>query len=193
MSDDTSRRLDRFRALERPDGTPIDASNTPLAGSLAEDELPFRRCVHCQMDAHRSAKVCEMCGAEFDTHEQREYQRTLAADRKAQAAELKKASSEITARQQEALRQDPRPYNGIAVQTDEVELVPVRPPPAILAPIARLPEGVFIVYAVVLVAVASVLQLAGRLGWKGFLLCGLLALPAAAGIWIVRTYGEDVV
>lgn len=113
---DSSRRpyLDRFRALEAEGGAPLD-ENAPLPVEAA-DELPFRRCAACGMDAHRSARTCDMCGGDLRTREQERFNHELQHKRREQEAELAREAEALARRQAKAVARQ-RGYRTAAIAT----------------------------------------------------------------------------
>lgn len=89
--------MDRFGVVERaqapapvPAGAGVDRFGKPtgpeevLVEANTLDEQPFVKCAGCGTEAGKFVQRCAVCGADFDTAEQREFNARVWAERKAQ-------------------------------------------------------------------------------------------------------------
>ena len=76
----------RFR--DPPPSTGLELDLAP------EDEQPFRRCCHCEVDSGRFASACSNCGADLQCDEQRVFNERLWAERRREAADIERENAE---------------------------------------------------------------------------------------------------
>lgn len=110
------------------DGRPDD--DIPLASS-GDDDQPFVRCVRCRADSHRHATACQVCGASFDTPQQRVFNATLWAElRQDLAAERERHErerrEELDRLQREMEERQRRATDAARVRQEEDRLVGAR-------------------------------------------------------------------
>jgi hypothetical protein len=201
MQDETPRRagLERFRNLEGEGGVPLDSSNAPLAPADSA-EWPFLRCAQCGMDAHRSARTCEMCGADLRTPEQERFNRELHGKLREENEALARETAELARRQAASVpvpgsRLPPGAYD----RRMDPDLVPELLAPGgleratgrllldlVLRAIGAVPAVVWIGLGVVLLGAVAYAKTRGGFGIAQLLLTGLLAVPIVTGILVGR-------
>lgn len=207
MPDESRRRpgLDRFRSLEAEGGIPLDAAHAPVAVAAA-DELPFRRCASCGMDAHRTARSCEMCGADLRTAEQERFNRELQRERKAQEESSAREAAALARSQAEAAGEQRRLRAGLPGTLSRPELPALgddllgellRPGGArratgrlalgfLYRAIQAVPAMVWVGLAGLLLASVAFAKAAGQFGPRQLLLTGILLVPIVTGILVGR-------
>jgi len=83
----------------------VGTSSATIALASGTSDQPFVRCARCHADSHRDLAECSICGATFDSDEQRRFNAELApklADERRAAREEREARSEDVERRRRA-------------------------------------------------------------------------------------------
>jgi hypothetical protein len=200
MSDGSPGRagLERFRTLEAEGGVPLDSTNAPLAPASSA-EWPFLRCAHCGMDAHRSARTCEMCGSDLRTPEQEQFNRELHRKLKEENEALAREAAELSRRRPIAGPTTRTPPPVVFERRSDPDLVPELLAPGgieratgrlildlVLRAIRAVPSVAWIGIGVALLGVVAYAKARGSFDVRHLMLTGLLLVPIVTGILIGR-------